>query len=94
MKSVSVQELGAEPLVLDDREMIVTKNGKPVGVLLSVTEDSLPQTLATVRRARATEAVLNMQQHSVQTGRSRMSDEEIEREVQAVRSARRHEGRR
>jgi len=94
MKSVSVQELGTEPFVPGEREMIVTKNGKPVGVLLSVTEDSLPQTLATVRRARATEAVLNTQQNSVQTGRDQMSDEEIEQEIQAVRSARRHEGRR
>lgn len=94
MKSVSVQELGAEPFILGDREMIVTRNGKPVGVLLSVTEDSLTQTLATVRRARATEAVLNMQQHAVETGRDQMSDEEIEREIQAARSARRHEGRR
>jgi PHD/YefM family antitoxin component YafN of YafNO toxin-antitoxin module len=94
MKSVSVQELGAEPLIFGDREMIVTKNGKPVGVLLSVTEDSLMQTLAAVRRARATEAVLKMQQQSFQNGRDQMSDEEIEREIQTVRAARRHEGRR
>ncbi len=94
MKSVSVQELGTEPFVPGEREMIVTKNGKPVGVLLSVTEDTLPQTLANVRRARASEAVLNMQQNSVQTGRDQMSDEEIEQEIQTVRAARRHEGRR
>ena len=94
MKSVSVQELGREPLAMVENEMIVTKDGKPVGVLLSVTEDSLPQTLAAVRRARATEAVLAMQQRSVEAGRDRMSTEKIDQEIKAVRSARRNEGRR
>lgn len=93
MKSVSVQELGTEPLTLAEHEWIVTKDGKPVGVLLSVTEDSLPQTLAAVRRARATEAVLAMQSSSVQTGRDQMNAEEIDQEINAVRSARRNESR-
>lgn len=94
MKSVSVQELGREPLAMAEHEMIVTRDGKPVGVLLSVTEDSLSQTLAAVRRARATEAVLAMQQRSVQAGRDTISAEEIDQEIAAVRAARRNEGRR
>ena len=65
MKSVSVQELGAGPLKTSEHDWIVTKDGKRVGVLFSVTEDLLPQTLAAVPRARATEAVLAMQSSSV-----------------------------
>ena len=73
--------------------MIITKDGKLVGVLLSATEDSLPQTLAAIRCVRATEAVLAIQQDSLRAGRDAITDEEIEREIAAVRSARRNEGR-
>jgi hypothetical protein len=94
VKFVPVTELERESLLPAEKEIIVTKDGKPVGILLSVTEDSYAETLAAVRQARATQAVVSMQQQSVRSGLDKLSLEEINREIAEVRARRRNEGRR
>ena len=70
-------------------EIAVTNNGKPIALLTPVSDATLEETLASVRRARAIQAVKTMQADSVERGLAEMHEEEIEQEIQEVRKARR-----
>ncbi len=72
----------------EERELIVTSNGKPIALLSAVSEESLEQALKTIRTARAVAAVEAMQRESVRAGLARMDSEEIEAEIRAVRKKR------
>jgi antitoxin (DNA-binding transcriptional repressor) of toxin-antitoxin stability system len=72
-----------------EREVILTSNGKPIAILSAVTEDTLEESLAAVRRARAIAAVETLQQKSVKAGTDRLSPKEISAEIRAARKARR-----
>ncbi len=69
-------------------EIVVTSNGKPIGVLTRATEDDLEETLGTVRRARATRALARLREAAVKSGAACMTASEIEREIAATRRAR------
>jgi hypothetical protein len=56
--------------------------------LTSVSEDSLEESLTNIRRARAMAAVEAMQRRSVERGTDRMSLEEVNAEIAAVRKNR------
>jgi antitoxin (DNA-binding transcriptional repressor) of toxin-antitoxin stability system len=71
-----------------EREVILTSNGKPIAILSAVTEDTLEESLAAVRRARAIAAVETLQQKSVKAGTDRLSSKEISAEIRAARKAR------
>ena len=71
-----------------EREVILTSNGKPIAILSAVTEDTLEESLAAVRRARAIAAVETLQQKSVKAGTGRLSSKEISAEIRAARKAR------
>jgi prevent-host-death family protein len=93
MRFVSVRELRAKSAQIwkdlpIEGEIVVTSNGHPIAVLTPVTESGLEETLRAVRRARAVEAVASLQRQSAETGRDRISDEEIEAEIREVRRAR------
>ena len=72
-----------------EHEMVITSNGKPIAILTSTNEEIFDQSLREVRRARALQAASTLQQRSVATRRDTMSDDEIEAEIAAVRTARR-----
>ena len=93
MRTVSVRELRANSARIwrelsRERDMIVTSNGKPVGILSAANEETLEESLKAVRRARATLAVLSSQLGSVKEGRSQIPPETIASEVAAVRKKR------
>ncbi len=93
MRFVSVRELRGNSAevwreLAEEREMIITSNGKPIAILSAVSEETLEESLADIRRARAISAVDNMQLASVKAGTSRTSLGEINAEVAAVRSKR------
>lgn len=71
-----------------ERELIVTSNGKPIAILSAISEESLEQALKAIRTARAIGAVETMQRQSVRAGTDRMTTEEIEAEIDAVRKKR------
>ena len=71
-----------------EKELIVTSSGRPVAILSAVSEASLEDSLRAIRRARAMQAVSELQQESVRQGTDRISDEEIEAEIQSVRRTR------
>lgn len=93
MKYVSIRELRNRPgrvwSVLSKEDVVLTANGKPMGVLLGVDETRLDDTVAAIRRARAILAVSRMRRRAAETGKDRMSMAEINREIAAVRRRRR-----
>jgi prevent-host-death family protein len=94
MRFVSVRELRNRSARIwkelkREQDLIVTSNGKPVALLSAISEDSLEARMATLRRSRAAAAVEALQEASLRTGKSRITPEEIEAEIAAVRKARR-----
>lgn len=93
MKFITVRELrGRSGQVWNklarEREVILTSNGKPIAILSAVSEETLEESLAAVRRARAVAAVEKLQRRSVQAGTDKLSPAEIAAEIRAVRKAR------
>ena len=70
------------------KEMIVTSNGRPIALLSSINENNLEQVLAAFRHARASNAVALIQYESTQKGTDKISMDEIDAEIGAVRSKR------
>jgi len=94
MKFITVRELRGRSghvwnKLARERDMILTSNGKPIAILSAVSEDTLEESLAAVRRARAVAAVEHLQRQSVQAGTDKLTSVEIAAEVQASRKARR-----
>ena len=93
MKLLSVRDLKTKSSQVwkdlpDQKEMVITSNGRPIAILSSVNENNLEQVLSAFRQARAIEAVTSMQYESVRKGTDKITIEEINKEIKAVRSRR------
>jgi antitoxin (DNA-binding transcriptional repressor) of toxin-antitoxin stability system len=93
MKILSVRDLRTRAAQVwkelpTEREMVITNNGRPVAILAAINEATLEESLSAFRQARAVEAVARLQQQSVERGTSKMSAEEINAEIRAVRRKR------
>ena len=93
MRFVSVRDLRGKSAQIWKRlahlkEMVITSNGKPIAIISATSESSLEESLAAIRSARAIAAVESMQLRSVETGKDRLSPEEIDAEVHAERQTR------
>lgn len=93
MRFVSVRDLRGKSAELwrdlpREGEMVVTSNGRPVAILAAVNEANVEESLAAFRRARAVEAVAALQLGSSSRGRDRLTAQQIEREIAAVRGQR------
>ncbi len=93
MRFVSVRDLrNRTAKVWDDlgreQDLVVTSNGKPVALLSSISEETLEERLAESRRSRALAAVEALQRASLRSGKDRLTPQEIEAEIAAVRRAR------
>ncbi len=94
MKFLSVRDLRGKSAKVwkelpEEKEMIVTSNGRPIAILASIGESNVEESLAAFRQARAIAAVAAIQRRSVEQGTDRMPLEEIEEEIRAVRGKRR-----
>jgi hypothetical protein len=94
MKFLSVRDLrGKSAQVWKDlpekREMVVTSNGRSVAILAAITESTLEEALSAFRQARAVETVVSLQRKSARQGTDKISMEEINTEIKAVRKKRR-----
>lgn len=92
MKFITVRDLRTTPAQVwkalpEEREIVITNNGKPIALLTPLTDTDLEDTLAAVRRARAISAVKKMQATAVEKGLSGMTMEEIDEEIQAYRKS-------
>jgi prevent-host-death family protein len=93
MRFVTVRELRSQSAgvwrrLADEPELVITSNGRPVAILSAVSSEGLEESLAALRRARATAAVETMQRRSVATGKHRLSRAAIAAEIAAVRKGR------
>lgn len=93
MKFLSVRDLKTKSSLVwkelpDQEDMIITSNGRPIAILSSITEDNLEQVLSSFRQARAMQAVNAIQHASVRKGLDNLSLDDINDEIQSVRSGR------
>jgi antitoxin (DNA-binding transcriptional repressor) of toxin-antitoxin stability system len=93
MRFISVRDLNTKPKEIwgkiKDEEMVITSNGKPIALLSAVSEETLEKTIRTIRRSRAVIALEEMQKKSTESGLDRLTESQIESEIQAVRKSRR-----
>jgi antitoxin (DNA-binding transcriptional repressor) of toxin-antitoxin stability system len=92
MKYVSVRDLSTKPRTvwkkIKEDDVVVTSNGKPIALMYGVTEETLEEQIRAVRRSRALLALEDMQKEAAKRDLDRLSDADIEAEVQAVRKDR------
>lgn len=92
MKYVSVREFRNWPgrvwSTLSKGDVVLTANGKPMGVLVGVDETRLDDTVEAIRRAKAILAVSRIRRKAAETGTDRISMAEINREIRKVRRRR------
>ncbi len=94
MDFVSVRELRTQSAAVWDalskeKDLVVTSNGKPIAVLSATTAPTLEASLAALRQARAQLAVAAMQQRAQETGSDRLTLDDVNAEIEAVRRQRR-----
>ena len=93
MKFITIRDLRSrsaeiQRLLPEEREMVLTSNGRPVAIITAVDESSLERELSAIRAAKAIRAVNSIQEKSLRSGKSGMKVEDINKEVSAVRAAR------
>lgn len=99
MKTVTIRDLRSQPRQVREElakvsEAVLTANGKPVALMLSVDSGTLDETLETVRRARALQTLAKIRQRAKATGRDDLGMKDIDAEVQTARKSRRRKAKR
>ena len=94
MKFLSVRDLRGNSADVwrdlpGEKEMVITSNGRPVALLTAVGEDGVEEALSAWRRARAAQALADLQQEAARNGTDRMTMVEIDAEIRKVRRSRR-----
>ncbi|MEI6207510.1 MAG: hypothetical protein WCP20_12080 [Desulfuromonadales bacterium] len=90
MKFLSVRELRSKSADVwrelpEEREMVITSNGRPIAILAAVGNSDVEASLAAFRQARAVESVTWLQRRSLQQGTSLLTEQDINDEIAVVR---------
>ena len=90
MKFVTVRDLRLTPgkvweLAKQERHIVLTANGRPMAILTGVDENSLEEDLDAIERAQALVALDRIHQDSLERGIDRISEREIDIEINSVR---------
>lgn len=91
MRFLSVRELRNRPgavwksLAKDD--VVVTNNGRPVGVLIGVDDETFEESMATLQRLRAQRAVTRLRQSASRSGAARWPRRRLAQEIARARRA-------
>ncbi len=90
MRFVNVRKLrgwsvGVWKELTEEKDLVITSNGKPIALLSATFEETLEESLAAGRRIRALSAATAMQQASLKAGTDRLTDKEIDVEMEAAR---------
>ena len=93
MRFLSVRDLRSKSAQIwqdlpTERELIITSNGRPIAILSAINESNLEESLSAFRQARAVEAVASLQRKSADQGTSKLTSDEIDAEIRAVRNNR------
>jgi len=68
-----------------ERELVVTSNGKPIAILSATDEESFEECLWTLRRTRASDALTRLQRDASDQELDRLTPEEINSQIQQSR---------
>ncbi len=90
MKFVSVRDLRVRPgdiwkAAKREKDLVLTSNGRPIAIITGVDEDTLEEELDVIQRARALKALDALHRESVAKGTHRITEKEIQGEIDAVR---------
>ena len=90
MRFVSIRELRNQTAVVwkalaDEKDVVITSNGKPIALLSAMEEENLEASLTAIRQARAQAATTALQQTSLRAGTDRLSQAAINAEIAAAR---------
>jgi antitoxin (DNA-binding transcriptional repressor) of toxin-antitoxin stability system len=93
MKFISVRDLRAKSAQVwkqlpQEREMIITNNGRPIAIIGAISDSDVEESLSAFRQARAVKAVASLQRRSVEMGNDKITMDEIDAEIKAVRKKR------
>ena len=93
MDFITVRDLRTRPGQIWDklrqqRDLILTSNGRPIAVLSHIDEGGVEETLAALRRARAQAALSRLRADATAQSLDRLSTNEIEAEITAARAER------
>jgi len=93
MKFISVRDLRSKSAQVwkqlpEEREMIITSNGRPIAIIAATKDSDIETSLSAFRQARAVEAVASLQRRSVKMGNDKITMDEIDAEIKAVRKKR------
>ncbi len=94
MKFVSVRDFRSKSAEVwrklrQEGELVITSNGKPIGIVSATDEDHLEQSLRLRRQARAMHAVKALQERSVEQGLDALTPQDVDAEIRATRRNRR-----
>jgi len=94
MKFVSSRELRISPGTvwkkLDrEKDLVITSNGRPIGILPLANEDSLEDVLESLRAGRAQRAALTLRRAAVARGLNKWSDKDFQDVIRKGRQANR-----
>jgi antitoxin (DNA-binding transcriptional repressor) of toxin-antitoxin stability system len=93
MEFITVRDLRTRPGQIRDKlrqqkDLILTANGRPIAVLSHVDEGGVEEALASLRRARAQVALSRLRATAAERGLDRLSAHDIETEIAAARTER------
>ena len=93
MKFVAARVLRINPgevwrLLRQERDLVITSNGRPVGVLTLADEDSLEDVLATLRQGRAQAALAEIRRVAAGRGLDRLTPRRVQEIVEKTRKLR------
>lgn len=94
MEFVTIRDLRLKPgdvweKLRQQREIILTSNGRPVAVIAGIGESDVEETVAALRRARAQAATSRLRRAAAERGADKLPAAEIEAEITQVRRERR-----
>ena len=94
MKFVTIRELRSKTATIrkdldQDREIVLTANGRPFAVVSRIEPDSVEEELQAIRRARAKVAVERLRAHAKAKGLNRLTMDDIDAMVAEARRQRR-----
>ena len=88
-RTITVRELRNTPSevweALEHDDLVLTSNGEPLAVIARIEGADVEGTLATLRRARAQQAVSRLRAAAREAGTATLATEEIEAEIAAAR---------
>ena len=90
MKFVSSRELRISPggvwkKLDEEKDLVITSNGRPIGILTLANEDSLEDVLTSLRGGRAQRAALAMRRAAADRGLNKFTDKEIQEVIRKGR---------